>query len=85
LVLAFDKLYIIPFRFQRISFGEEEAPQAYCYSTLRKPTTLPTKLAKESKLVSDKTQALFLIDSREIIVYYENERRANARFFILMV
>jgi hypothetical protein len=46
--------WIIPFRFQRITRrqGGGSAGVLLITNTLRKLTTLPTKLAKESKLVS---------------------------------
>src|ERR1035437_9793614 len=43
--------FLIPFRFQRITRRREGGAAGVFTNTLRKPTTLPTKLAKESELV----------------------------------
>jgi len=73
-----DSIYLcksslaIPFRFQRITRRQGGGSAGVYEHTLRKPTTKPTKLAKESGMVSG---PLFPLESNPILFQFSFEGR----------
>ena len=69
LAQSYGRFKFIPFRFQRITRRQGGGDEAYFKHTLRKPTTMPTKLAKECGLV--KVTALQAVTTgKEKLIYY---------------